>query len=47
VDLNAELAQAILYQRSYEAAVRMQYIMDEMLNVLINHTGSSASNSSV
>lgn len=43
VDLNAELAQATLYQRSYEASVRMQFILDEMLNVLINHTGSSAS----
>lgn len=45
VDLNAELAQARLYQRSYEASVRLQFILDEMLNVLINRTGSSASGS--
>jgi flagellar hook-associated protein FlgK len=46
VDLNAELAQAKLYQRSYEASVRMQFILDEILNTLINHTGSSAADSS-
>jgi flagellar hook-associated protein FlgK len=46
VDLNAELAQARLYQRSYEASVRMQFILDEILNTLINRTGSSASGSS-
>jgi flagellar hook-associated protein FlgK len=45
VDLNAELAQAKLYQRSYEASVRMQFILDEILNTLINHTGSSAPDS--
>ena len=49
VDLNEELAQSRLYQRSYEASVRLQGIMDEMLNVLINHMGSSeiSTNSSV
>lgn len=46
VDLNAELAQARLYQRSYEASVRMQFILDEILNTLINRTGSSSSGSS-
>jgi flagellar hook-associated protein FlgK len=43
VDINQELAQARLFQRSYEASVRLQAIMDEMLNVLINHTGTSSS----
>lgn len=43
VDLNAEMAQAMQYQRAYEAAVRMQYVMDEMLNVLINQMGSTGS----
>jgi len=46
VNLDEELAQARLYQRSYEASVRLQFILDEILNVLINHTGSSASSSS-
>lgn len=45
VDLNVELAQARIFQRSYEASVRLQSIMDEMLNVLINHTGALASSS--
>jgi hypothetical protein len=43
VDLNQELAQARLFQRSYEASVRLQGILDEMLNVLINHTGTASS----
>lgn len=43
VDINQELAQARIFQRSYEASVRLQAIMDEMLNVLINHTGTSSS----
>jgi flagellar hook-associated protein FlgK len=47
VDLNAELAQARLYQRSYEASVRMQFILDEILNVLINRTGTSSTTTSV
>jgi len=46
VDLNAEMARAAAYQRSYQAAVRLQYIIDDMLNVLINRTGSSSSLSS-
>jgi len=46
VDVAAELAQARIYQRSYEASVRLQAIMDEMLNVLINHMGSSTTSSS-
>ncbi len=40
MDLNQEIAQATLYQRSYEASVRLQSIIDDMLNVLINHMGS-------
>jgi flagellar hook-associated protein 1 FlgK len=43
VDVNSELAQARLYQRSFEASVRLQGILDEMLNVLINHTGTQSS----
>jgi flagellar hook-associated protein FlgK len=46
VDLNAELAQARIFQRSYEASVRLQAILDEVLNVLINHTGTSSGASS-
>ncbi len=47
VDLNQELAQARLYQRSYEASVKLQYIIDEMLNKLINGTGAQSSGSVV
>jgi flagellar hook-associated protein FlgK len=43
VDVGAELAQARLYQRSFDASVRLQGILDEMLNVLINHTGTQSS----
>lgn len=46
VDLAQEQAQAAAYQRSYEASVRIQAIMDQMLNVLINHMGSSAPSAS-
>lgn len=35
-------AQDMAYQRSYEASLRLMFIMDDMLNVLINRTGSSA-----
>ncbi len=47
VNLDEELALARVLQRSYEAAARLQFILDEMLNVLINRTGSSSSGSSL
>ncbi|MGH7441180.1 MAG: flagellar hook-associated protein FlgK [bacterium] len=40
VDVNAQLAQATVYQNAYDAAVRMQYILENMLNYLITQTGS-------
>jgi flagellar hook-associated protein FlgK len=43
VDLNAQLAQANSYKLAYEAAARMQYVLDDMLNYLINQMGSSSS----
>jgi flagellar hook-associated protein FlgK len=46
VSLEGELAQARVFQRSFEASVRLQAIIDEMLNTLINHMGSSTVSSS-
>jgi flagellar hook-associated protein FlgK len=43
VDPNAELAKAKLYQRAYDASVRLSEVIDEMLNMLINHMGTSSS----
>lgn len=45
VDLNAQLAQANNYRLAYEAAARMQYVLDDMLNYLITQMGSSGSSS--
>jgi flagellar hook-associated protein FlgK len=45
VDPAQETAQAMLYQRSFEASVRLQAIIDDMLNVLINQMGSPDSSS--
>ncbi len=42
VDLNAQLAQAAVYQNAYDAAVRMQYVLESMLNYLITGMGSPA-----
>jgi flagellar hook-associated protein 1 FlgK len=46
VDLGVEEANAQVYQRSLEASLRMQFILDDILNTLINHTGSLATQSS-
>jgi flagellar hook-associated protein FlgK len=46
VDETAELAQAKLYQRAYDASVKLMDVIDEMLNMLINNTGTSSSTSS-
>jgi flagellar hook-associated protein 1 FlgK len=43
VDETEELAQAKIYQRAYDASVKLMDIIDEMLNVLINKTGTSSS----
>jgi flagellar hook-associated protein 1 FlgK len=43
VDYNQETALASEYQRAYEASVRVQAVIDQMLDVLINHMGSSTS----
>jgi flagellar hook-associated protein 1 len=40
VDENTELAQAKLYQRAYDASVRLLSVIDEMLNMLINRTAT-------
>lgn len=45
VDQNAELAQAKLYQRAYDASVQLMMVVDEMMNMLINHTATSSSTS--
>ncbi|MEI7541649.1 MAG: flagellar hook-associated protein FlgK [bacterium] len=42
VDVNAELAKAKLYQRAYDASVKFMSVIDEMLNMLINKTGTSS-----
>jgi flagellar hook-associated protein FlgK len=38
-----DAAQMVVYQRSFEAAARLQYVLDDMLNVLINQMGSPVS----
>ncbi|PKL92559.1 MAG: flagellar hook-associated protein FlgK [Candidatus Goldiibacteriota bacterium HGW-Goldbacteria-1] len=43
VDENAELAKAKLYQRSYDASVRLMAVIDQMLNMLINRMGTPSS----
>lgn len=45
VDVNAQLAQAMLYENAYDAAVRMQYVLENMLNYLITEMGSPNSGS--
>jgi len=45
VNLDAQLAEAATYQNAYDAAVRMQYVIEDMLNFLITGTASSNSNS--
>jgi flagellar hook-associated protein FlgK len=40
VNTDAQMAQAVAYQNAYEAAVRMQYVLFDMLNLLITETGS-------
>lgn len=44
VDENAEIATAKLYQRQYDASVRLMAVIDQMLNMLINRMGSPSSN---
>ncbi len=44
VDENAEIAKAKLYQRQYDASVRLMAVIDQMLNMLINRMGSPSSN---
>ncbi|MEI7639958.1 MAG: flagellar hook-associated protein FlgK [bacterium] len=46
VDVNAELVQAKLFQRAYEASVKLSAVIDEMLNMLINRMATSSSSSS-
>lgn len=43
VNLNEETAQAQTYQYAYDASVELQQVMAQMLDVLINHTGSEVS----
>ena len=44
VNTDQETAQAEAYQRSYEASIRIQSVIDEMLDTLINRMGSQAPN---
>jgi flagellar hook-associated protein 1 FlgK len=44
VDAVQEQAQARLYQRAYDASVQLMTVIDEMMNILINHTGTPSSN---
>jgi flagellar hook-associated protein 1 len=44
VNTDQETAQAEAYQRSYEAAIRIQSVINEMLDTLINRMGSEAPN---
>jgi len=46
VNLGGQLAQAMVYQNAYDAAVRMQYVLESMLNYLITGVGSPNANSS-
>jgi len=43
VDENAEIAKAKLYQRQYDASVRLMGVIDQMLNMLINRMGTPSS----
>lgn len=43
VNAEQELANAKMYQRAYDASVKLMYIVDEMLNILINRTGTPSS----
>ncbi|HTB22761.1 MAG TPA: hypothetical protein VK914_08655 [bacterium] len=45
VDENAQLAEAAIYENAYDAAVRMQYVLENMLNFLITQVGTSNNNS--
>ncbi len=40
VNVDNEEAQAELYQRGYDASVRLENVIDQMLNTLINDTGT-------
>jgi flagellar hook-associated protein 1 FlgK len=40
VNTDAQLAQAMIYENAYDAAVRMQYVLENMLNFLITQTGT-------
>jgi flagellar hook-associated protein FlgK len=46
VNLDTEEALAETYANAYDAAVRMQYVLEDMLNYMITQTGSSNSNQS-
>jgi|GEM_PF-2400720 flagellar hook-associated protein FlgK len=41
-----DASQMVVYQRAFEAAARLQYVLDDMLNVLINQMGSPVGGSS-
>jgi flagellar hook-associated protein FlgK len=43
VDDQAELVKAKMYQRAYDASVRLSAVIDEMFNILINQMGTSSS----
>jgi flagellar hook-associated protein 1 FlgK len=45
VNSDNEEAQAAIYQRGYDAAVRLENVIDQMLNTLINNTGTSSTSS--
>jgi len=46
VDEEEELARAKTYQRAYDASVRLLAVIDQMMNMLINRTGSQSSSDS-
>ncbi len=43
VNENQEILQAKMYQRAYDASVRLMSVIDEMLNMLINRTATPSS----
>jgi flagellar hook-associated protein 1 FlgK len=45
VNLDQQEAQAMQYEFAYDAAVRMQYVLEDMLNFLITGVGSSSTSS--
>jgi hypothetical protein len=45
VNLDQQEATAMQYEFAYDAAVRMQYVLEDMLNFLITGVGSSSSSS--